>query len=157
MPSPIEAVSTLNDGVDVLSYSDESSREQPDVLLIAVGAFAAPAVEVAQRLAANNVNVTVVDPRWIVPVPSSIIALADDHDLVVVYEDGIMRGGLGSLVDEALSAAEVDTPLRRLAFPNYFPKHQSRDELLVEAGLDVEGATSSIQGWLASLAVDETD
>lgn len=157
LPSPIEAVSTLNDGVDVLSYSDESTREQPDVLLIAVGAFAAPAVEVAQRLAANNVNVTVVDPRWIVPVPSSIIALAADHDLVVVYEDGIMRGGLGSLVDEALSAAEVDTPLRRLAFPNYFPKHQSRDELLAEAGLDVEGATSSIQGWLASLDAEDTD
>lgn len=164
LPEPLEAVATLSDGVEVLAYADTQvldagaaqdagaehgpESEAPDVLLVAVGAFAGNALEVARQLGDEGVNVTVVDPRWVAPVPQSLVALADDHDMVVVYEDGVMRGGVGSLIAEALSAAEVDTPVRRLAFPHSFPLHASRNELLAEVGLDVDGATESILGWL---------
>ena len=140
----------LEDGVDILRYSDSDDDDDADVLLIAVGSFAGIALAAAEQL--EGVNVTVVDPRWIVPVAQSIVAMADDHDLVVVLEDGIVRGGVGSLISEALSAAEVDTPLRRLAFPDVFPLHASRSELLAEVGLDVDGVVASINTWLASPA-----
>ena len=80
-----------------------------------------------------------------------MVALAGDHDLVVTLEDGIRRGGVGSAVAEALSAAEVDTPIRHLAFPDLFPAHASRSELLAEVGLDAEGAQNSILGWLETI------
>ncbi len=81
--------------------------------------------------------------------------MADDHDLVVVLEDGVIRGGVGSLIAEALSAAGVDTPLRRLGFPSVFPGHATRAELLTEVGLDPDGVVSSITGWLDGLMVDD--
>ena len=70
---------------------------------------------------------------------------------MVVIEDGIVRGGVGSLLSEVLSAAEVDTPLRRLGFPSVFPMHSSRSELLAEVGLDHDGIFTSISGWLEGL------
>ncbi|RNE49286.1 1-deoxy-D-xylulose-5-phosphate synthase [Corynebacterium alimapuense] len=159
LPVEHEALLRTQDGVDLLRYSEDAvdnDQERIDVLFIAVGPFAGIALEVAEELEAEGVNVTVVDPRWIAPVAQSIVALADDHDLVITLEDGIIRGGVGSLISEALSAAEVDTPLRHLAFPDVFPLHASRNELLAEVGLDVEGVSTSVNGWLETLFNDSS-
>ena len=146
-------MSRLTDGVDILRYSD-AGDEDPDavsVLIVSVGALADVALAVAESLAEEHVDVTVVDPRWVAPVPGSVLALADDHDLVVTVEDGVIRGGVGSLISEAMNAAEIDTPIRHLAFPDVFPRHASRSELLAEVGLDAEGATASVLGWMENL------
>ncbi|MDO5511990.1 1-deoxy-D-xylulose-5-phosphate synthase [Corynebacterium sp.] len=150
LPTEIPALMQTADGVDMLHYSD-AAADGLDVLLVAVGSFAAVALSVAAALEDDGVNVTVVDPRWIVPVAGSLVGLADDHDLVVVIEDGVVRGGVGSLLSEVLSAAEVDTPLRRLGFPSMFPMHSSRSELLAEVGLDHDGILSSVRSWLSGI------
>ena len=154
LPEEHRELMRLDDGVDLLHYSDAESPLL-DVLIVAVGSFASLALAVAPRLEEAGLNVTVVDPRWIVPVQASLIGLADDHDLVVVLEDGVIRGGVGSLISEALSAAEVDTPVRRLGFPSTFPMHATRSELLAEVGLDEGGVYSSVIGWLDGVLVDE--
>ena len=153
-----EAVDTLADGVDVLHYSDQPTPDEsvPDVLIVSIGAMSARSLATAEKLHAEGVNVTVVDPRWIVPVPQSIVALAADHDMVVVVEDGTIRGGVGSFISEALGSAEVDTPLRRIAFPNYFPKHGTRGEVLEEAGMTPEAMAEQVLAWLESVT-DEGD
>ena len=153
LPEEIPALMQLADGVDMLRYSDDAA-EGLDVLLVAVGSMAGVALTVAAALEEEGVNVTVVDPRWIVPVAGSLVGLADDHDLVVVIEDGIVRGGVGSLLAEVLSAAEVDTPLRRLGFPSVFPMHSSRSELLAEVGLDHDGVLASVRSWLEGIVKD---
>ena len=153
LPADVEAVSRLTDGVDILRYSD-AGDEDPDavsVLIVSVGALTDVALAVAEALAEEQAAVTVVDPRWVAPVPGSVLALADDHDLVVTVEDGVIRGGVGSLISEAMNAAEIDTPIRHLAFPDVFPKHASRSELLAEVGLDAEGATASVMGWMENI------
>ena len=86
----------------------------------------------------------------------SVVALAADHDLVVTAEDGLIRGGIGSMIAEALSAAEVDTPVRRLGAPGYFPKHGSRGEVLEEFGLTPQLIASSIVEWVENLTADAT-
>ncbi len=160
LPMEQEALTRLDDGVDVLHYTDaQDEPDRVDVLLVSIGSFAEVATQVADRLEELGVNVTVIDPRWVVPVAQSLVAMADDHDLVITVEDGVVRGGVGSLLGEAMSAAEVDTPLRQLAFPGIFPQHASRSELLAEVGLDVDGVTASVTGWLDTLfgeAVEET-
>ena len=153
LPEEIPALMQLADGVDMLRYSDDAA-EGLDVLLVAVGSMAGVALTVAAALEEEGVNVTVVDPRWIVPVAGSLVGLADDHDLVVVIEDGIVRGGVGSLLAEVLSAAEIDTPLRRLGFPSVFPMHSSRSELLTEVGLDHDGVLASVRSWLEGIVKD---
>ena len=58
-----------------------------DVLLVAVGPFASMALAVAERLRNQGIGVTVVDPRWVLPVPDAIGELAKAHKLVVTVED----------------------------------------------------------------------
>jgi 1-deoxy-D-xylulose-5-phosphate synthase len=126
----IPAVRRLPDGVDVLS---EASRK--DVLIITVGPMAEIGLEVAARLGDQGIGATVIDPRWVVPVPKSVITLAAKHRLVVTIEDGIRVGGIGTRIRQELRAAGVDTALNELGLPDEFLQHGSRAEILEEAGL----------------------
>ena len=126
----VDAQRRTADGVDVL-------REAPhrDVLLVAVGPMADLALRVADRLAAQGIGATVVDPRWVIPVPSSLIELASQHRLVVSIEDGIRVGGVGTRIRQDLRAAGVDTAVDELGLPDEFLPQGTRDEILADAGL----------------------
>lgn len=146
----MDAVATTEDGVDIIFESEQerfADAEAKKVLVISIGAMAARSLGAAQILEDKGMAVTVVDPRWLCPVAPSLIEMADEHDIVVVAEDGMMRAGVGSLFDEAFSAAEVDTPLRRVAFPSIFPKHGSRGEVLEEVGMDADGIAAAVTEW----------
>ncbi|WP_288831506.1 1-deoxy-D-xylulose-5-phosphate synthase [uncultured Corynebacterium sp.] len=148
----IDALERLPGGVDVLARpAGEASESELDVLIVAVGSFAEQAVEVARRSEGSNVRVTVVDPRWVVPVNPELLDLAAAADMVVVYEDGVVRGGIGSALGEAMSLAGLDTPLRHLAFPDVFPPHGSRGQILEEYGLDAQSAFDSVHQWAGEL------
>ena len=150
----MDAVATTEDGVDIIFESEQerfADAEAKKVLVISIGAMAARSLGAAQILEDKGMAVTVVDPRWLCPVAPSLIEMADEHDIVVVAEDGMMRAGVGSLFDEAFSAAEVDTPLRRVAFPSIFPKHGSRGEVLEEVGMDAGGIAAAVTEWVDNL------
>ena len=150
----MDAVATTEDGVDIIFESEQerfADAEAKKVLVISIGAMAARSLGAAQILEDKGMAVTVVDPRWLCPVAPSLIEMADEHDIVVVAEDGMMRAGVGSLFDEAFSAAEVDTPLRRVAFPSIFPKHGSRGEVLEEVCMDADGIAAAVTEWVDNL------
>ncbi len=129
----IEAVRRCDDGVDVLL---EAAHK--DVLIVAIGAFAQLGLEVAARLAHQGIGATVVDPRWVVPVPTSIIDMARDHRLVITLEDGIRVGGIGTRIRQDLRSAGVDTAVDELGLPDEFIDHATREEILAEAGLTAQ-------------------
>ncbi|HEY8588621.1 MAG TPA: 1-deoxy-D-xylulose-5-phosphate synthase [Naasia sp.] len=129
----LPALRRLPDGVDVLRDS-----EQKDVLLVAVGPLAGLALDVAERLEAQGIGATVVDPRWVVPVPGSIIDLARDHRIVCTLEDGIRVGGVGTRVRQDLRAAGVDTALTELGLPDEFLEHAERSEIFERVGLTAQ-------------------
>ncbi len=126
----VPAVRRLGDGVDVLSETPHK-----DVLIVTVGSMAEIGLEVAVRLADQGIGATVIDPRWVVPVPKSVIELAAEHRLVVTIEDGIRVGGIGTRIRQELRAAGVDTALTELGVPDEFLEHGSRAQILEEAGL----------------------
>ncbi len=128
--SELEAVRRTADGVDVLR---EAAHR--DVLVVTVGPMAKLGLQVAERLAAQGIGATVVDPRWVVPVPGSIIELARDYRLVVSIEDGIRVGGIGTRIRQDLRAAGVDTAVDELGLPDEFLDHGDRAEILAEVGL----------------------
>ena len=141
-------------GVDILARPADGLGE--DVLLIAVGAFAPMALKVADRLRNQGIGVTVVDPRWVLPVPSVLGPLARSHKLVVTCEDNGIAGGVGSAVSSALRAAEIDVPCRDLGVPQRFLDHASRGEVLAEVGLTEQNIARQVTGWVAALgAADE--
>ena len=125
-----DAERRTSDGVDVLR---EAAHR--DVLLVSVGPMAKIALQVADRLAAQGIGATVIDPRWVIPVSASIIELAAEHRLVVTIEDGIRVGGIGTRIRQELRAAGVDTAVDELGLPDEFIAHASRDEILADVGL----------------------
>jgi 1-deoxy-D-xylulose-5-phosphate synthase len=137
------------DGVDVLAVPADGLSD--DVLLVAVGPFAVMALSVAERLHEQGIGVTVVDPRWVLPVPAQIGALATNHKLVVTLEDNGVHGGIGSSVSAALRAKEIDVPCRDLGVPQEFQAHASRSEVLTEIGLTDQHVARQITGWVAAL------
>lgn len=136
-------------GVDVLARPASGLGE--DVLLVAVGSFAALALKVADRLRKQGIGVTVVDPRWVLPVPDSLRPLARAHKLVVTVEDNGAHGGAGSAVSAALRAADIDVPCRDVAVPQRFLEHASRAELLHDIGLTEQSIARQVTGWVAAL------
>jgi 1-deoxy-D-xylulose-5-phosphate synthase len=119
-------------------------------LLVAVGALAGPCLTAAQELAAHNVPVTVVNPRWIAPVDPALLALAGAHRLVLTVEDTSTTGALGARIAQALAAAGSDTCAATFALPPRFLPHASRDQILQAHGLDGVGIATAVLKRLAS-------
>jgi len=141
----IVAVDTV-DGVDVLRRSADA-----DVLLVAVGAMAGTGLEVAERCAQQGIGVTVVDPRWVKPVPEAILRMAGEHRCVVTVEDGIRTGGVGAAVAQAMRDARVATPLRDFGIPTRFLDHAQRSEVLAEIGLTAQDIAREIVETVSGL------
>jgi 1-deoxy-D-xylulose-5-phosphate synthase len=137
-------------GADVLAVPAEGLSA--DVLLVAVGAFASMALAVAGRLRNQGIGVTVIDPRWVLPVSDVVAELAPAHKLVVTLEDNGVAGGVGSAVSAALRAAEIDVPCRDVGLPQQFFDHASRGEVLTAAGLTGQDVARRITGWVAALS-----
>lgn len=151
----IPALTRYADGVDVLAQTGEPNPEsgQRDVLIVTVGAFAQLGLDVAARLEREDVSVTVVDPRWVMPVPSSIVDSAAQHRIVVSLEDGVRAGGVGSRIRQEMRASGVDTALNELGLPAEFIKHASRNEILEEVGLTAERITEDLLAQLSGRKV----
>ncbi|HVM26896.1 MAG TPA: 1-deoxy-D-xylulose-5-phosphate synthase [Mycobacteriales bacterium] len=122
-----------------------------DVLLVAVGGMAALALEVAERAGAQGIGVTVVDPRWVAPVPAELVELARGYRLVVTVEDNGRTGGIGSSVSQALRDADVDVPTRDLGVPQRFLDHASRAQVLAEIGLTAQEVARRVVETVARL------
>ncbi|WP_336033184.1 1-deoxy-D-xylulose-5-phosphate synthase [Geodermatophilus sp. FMUSA9-8] len=130
--------------VDVLRRGDRD-----DVLLVAVGSMVPVCLAAAERAADHGIGVTVVDPRWVVPVPGELVELAGEHRLVVTVEDGGRAGGVGTLLSRALQDREVDVPVRTLGLPQAFLEHGSRGQVLADAGLTEQDVARRIAEWTA--------
>jgi 1-deoxy-D-xylulose-5-phosphate synthase len=137
----IPAVARLDDGVDVL-HTPGTAPE--DVLIVAVGAMVPTALEAAALLEAQGIGVTVVDPRWVVPIPASVIGLARDHRLVITLEDGVRVGGIGTRLRQDLRAAGVDTGVNELGLPDEFIDAATRAQILDEVGLSAQAIARDV-------------
>ncbi|GAA2075157.1 1-deoxy-D-xylulose-5-phosphate synthase [Aeromicrobium tamlense] len=129
--------------VDVLHRSEGS-----EVLVVGVGTMAATAVDVAQRLEAEGVPATAVDPRWIKPLDPAVLDLAAEHRLVVTIEDNGRQGGVGSTILHAVSDRGLDVPVRIHAVEQEFLDHAKRDVILKRLGLTAESIAEDALGRL---------
>ena len=134
------------DGIDVL-YRGESA----DVLLVSVGALAHVAVEAASQAYREGVGVTVIDPRWVKPLPVSLITMAQRYKSVVVLEDGIRHGGIASTISEMFRDAGLMVPIHSIGVPLEFIEHSKRGEVLSDLGITAQNITRSVVEWSSSV------
>ena len=130
------------DGVDVL-YRGESA----DVLLVSIGAMAAISVEAASQAYREGVGVTVIDPRWVKPIPESLITMARRYKSVVVLEDGIKRAGIASSISEAFREAGLNVAIHSIGIPLEFIEHSKRSEILDDLGINAQRISRDIVAW----------
>jgi len=130
------------DGIDVL-YRGESA----DVLLVSVGALAAIAVEAASQAYREGVGVTVIDPRWVKPLPASLITMAQRYKSVVVLEDGIKHGGIASSISELFREAGLNIAIHSIGIPLEFIEHSKRAEILEDLGITAQKISRDIVEW----------
>ncbi len=133
-------------GIDVLRRDADAT-----VLLVSVGGFAPLCLEVADRLADQGVAVTVVDPRWVIPVPSALVGLAADHKLVVSVEDNSRAGGVGTAIGSALRDADIDVVFRDYGIEKRFLDHATRGSVLAQLGLTAQDVSRGIVETVARL------
>jgi 1-deoxy-D-xylulose-5-phosphate synthase len=134
------------DGIDVL-YRGESA----DVLMISVGAMAAIAVEAASSAYREGVGVTVIDPRWVKPLPESLVRMAERYKSVVVLEDGIRHAGIGSSISEMFRDAGILIPLHSIGVPLEFIEHSKRGEIMNDIGITAQNISRSVVEWSSVL------
>ncbi|MFB9165736.1 1-deoxy-D-xylulose-5-phosphate synthase [Arthrobacter psychrochitiniphilus] len=145
----VAAIERLYDGVDVLSRSQHempgaAKEPQADVLIVSVGSMSELSLDVAARIGAQGISSTVVDPRWVLPVPRSIVQLASQHRIVIVVEDGVRAGGVGSRIRQELRAAGIDTALNEVGLPVEFLAHGSREQVLERVGLTAQRVAQDV-------------
>lgn len=133
------------DGIDVL-YRGESA----DVLLVSIGAMAAIAVEAASMAYREGVGVTVIDPRWVKPLPTALVTMAQRYKSVVVLEDGIKHGGIASSISEMFREAGLATPIHSIGVPLEFIEHSKRAEIMNDLGITAQNIARSIVEWNSS-------
>ena len=118
---------------------------------IAILAFGSPVYDALK--AGEQLNATVANMRFVKPIDENCIKqIANHHDYIITVEDNVVMGGAGSAVNEVLAAYKNSIAVKNLGLPDHFLDHASRDELLVDAGLDADSILKSIQSFTKSSA-----
>jgi transketolase len=122
-------------------------RDGKDVTIIADGLMVAAALEAAEKLAGQGIQARVLDMHTVKPCDdAAILAAARDTGRIVVAEEHLLHGGLGSVV--AMSAArQYPVPMRFVGLRDTFAESGSSQELLAKYGLtaaDIERAAKDL-------------
>ncbi len=121
----------------------ELRRRGQGLALLAFGTL----LQVAEQ-AAEKLDATVVNMRFIKPLDEELILrLAREHERLVTLEENAVAGGAGSAVDELLTAHGVRTPMLHIGLPDRYLEHGEREDMLRDAGLDLEGVMKTLEGW----------
>ena len=148
LPEPMPALRSVG-GVDVL-FDEAGAGSSAKLLIVGTGACAPDAIEAARRLAADGLAVTVVDPCWLLPISSDLADMADGYDALLTVEDGIVRGGFGWALRDAL--ADAGTPVRCLGAPQNFPEHGDRAQMIADFGYDADGIEASARALVNAVS-----
>jgi 1-deoxy-D-xylulose-5-phosphate synthase len=126
-----------------------TKRQGRSVAILAFGSMVAAALE-----AAESINATVADMRFVKPLDEQMIGdLATSHQLIVTIEENTLAGGAGSAVNEFLLQSNYLIPVLNLGLPDKFLEHGKVPDMLAAVGLDSLSVAASIRQKLADCKI----
>ena len=131
------------------------SGGRQDVCLIGVGKMVAACEAAADELAERGIEATVWDARVAKPIDPLLLADAATHRVVLTAEDGILEGGVGASIAQALRCSRAHVLPQGL--PLAFLAHGKADDILAEHGLDGPGLTRTALATLGALGLLDED
>jgi 1-deoxy-D-xylulose-5-phosphate synthase len=166
-----------NDGPFCLRYPRDTAPDQPpamrdiapvpygtwDVLrkgeqvaVLAAGTMVHPSLDAADRLAAEGLDITVVNCRFLKPYDSlTLAAVLQDHRAVLVVEEGTVVNGFGAYMAQVIDRMDSEVRVAVHGVPDTFIDHAPRKRQLAATGLDAEGIAARIRALLESEALTE--
>jgi 1-deoxy-D-xylulose-5-phosphate synthase len=132
----------------------EVLREGGEVAILGYGSMVNPALKAAEQLAAEGIETTVVNARFVKPLDSALIlALARTRRIIVTVEEAYLAGGFGSAVMELLEENGLLDRVKvvRMGVPDRFVTHGDAKLLLAKYGLDSDGIYTRVKETLEVL------
>jgi 1-deoxy-D-xylulose-5-phosphate synthase len=123
----------------------ETLRWGADAVILCFGTLLSDCLKAADLLAADGLEVGVVNARFVKPIDRDMVERAiRECGFIVTVEEGCLMGGFGSAVLEAACEMGLETSrIKRLGIPDRFIEHAERGELLAELGLDASGIAAA--------------
>jgi 1-deoxy-D-xylulose-5-phosphate synthase len=130
----------------------EVLREGSRVALVGYGTGVQKALEAADLLAEGGLDVTVADARFAKPIDLDLMTLlATEHELLVTVEEGVLAGGFGSAVWEALNDGGVAVPrILRVGLPDRYVTHGKPALLHAEVGFTGKAIAQRIEATITA-------
>ncbi|MBI2858674.1 MAG: 1-deoxy-D-xylulose-5-phosphate synthase [Chloroflexi bacterium] len=127
----------------------ERLRDGDDIALVAIGSTVTPALEAAQELSYCGVEATVINARFAKPLDLETISEAAERTgRLLVVEENVAAGGLGSLVVQAVQHARIHCAVECICVPDEFVPHGPQEALRKQYSLDGEGiALRALRGF----------
>jgi len=120
------------------------NEESSEIVILNFGTLLNEANQISKELRA-----TLVDMRFVKPLDEKLLRkLFKKAKVFISIEDGSIMGGAGSAVQEFASKENLNVRSILFGIPDKFIEHASREEMLVEAGLDVENIKSKLSKLL---------
>jgi 1-deoxy-D-xylulose-5-phosphate synthase len=109
-----------------------------------------PALAAAEELAAEGLDVTVVNCRFLKPIDRELLdALLHEHRLLVTVEDGVVTNGFGASLAGLVETVAPETRVVPLGAPDRTYEHAPRAEQLAEVGLTGAGIAARVRALAA--------
>ena len=139
---------TISDGLETVEIGKGIIRREGEkIAVIAFGSMVAPSLTAADKL-----NATVVDMRFVKPIDEELIVrLARSHDYIVTAEENAEQGGAGSAVLEVLAKHGICKPVLLLGVEDKVTEHGDPKKLLADLGLNAEAVEKRIGGWIETV------
>ena len=125
-------------------------RDGADVLIVSTGLMTMRALQAAERLAADNVQVAVLHCPTLKPLDrEAILAEAGKAGrLIVTAENHSEVGGLGEAVAALLLRYGLHAPFRQIALPDAFLDAGALPTLHDRYGISAKAVVERIKGWV---------
>jgi 1-deoxy-D-xylulose-5-phosphate synthase len=129
----------------------EVIQDGSDVAILGLGAMLPMAAGLAVRLEREGYSTAVINPRFIKPIDSEMLAeYAKRVAAFVTFEDHVKMGGFGTAVVEALEELGSAVPVARIGWPDQFIEHGKVEELRARHGVSVDAALAAVLPLLAA-------
>ena len=143
---------TVSDGLETVEIGKGIIRREGEkIAVIAFGSMVAPSLA-----AAENLNATVADMRFVKPIDEELIVrLARSHDYIVTAEENAEQGGAGSAVLEVLAKHGICKLVLLLGVEDKVTEHGDPKKLLADLGLNAEAVEKRITRWQSETKTSE--
>lgn len=133
------------EGDDVTLGKANTVRDGKDVAVIATGIMVAAAAEAAETLAAEGIDVRVIDIHTIKPIDEeAIVKAAKETGAIVTAEEHSVIGGLGSAVAEVV-VKKAPVKMAMVGQQDTFGESGKPDELRKKYGMTAEDIVAAVK------------